>query len=444
MYEKTNVIDKISDNKDVRNYCDEYINFLNKAKTEFESVTEIKKMLDESGFVDISSVKKLKEKDKVYYINKDACIYAAIIGNEKLEKGVNILGAHIDSPRLDLKPMPLYDNQGMCLFKTQYYGGIKKYQWLTIPLAMHAVIYNSNNERLEIVIGEDENDPCFTITDILPHLGRDQMKKTAGEFIDPEKMSILCGSIKDEKNVKSNILKILNTKYNIEEIDFLKSDIRFVPAFKARYVGFDRGIIGGYGQDDRICSYAVTKALINSNTYNKTAIALLVDKEEIGSNGTTSMQSETFDMFVNKLIKLKGEDVDKLEVYSKSKMLSADVSSCIDPLFEDVFDIQNCNKLGYGISLEKYTGKNSGSEATARYMAEVMDIFKKEGVIYQSGTLGKIGKGGGGTIAYILANKGIDVIDCGTAVLCMHSPFELAAIGDTYMTYKAYAAFLKH
>ena len=211
MYEKTNVIDKISDNKDVRNYCDKYINFLNKAKTEFESVTEIKKMLDESGFVDISSVKKLKEKDKVYYINKDACIYAAIIGNEKLEKGVNILGAHIDSPRLDLKPMPLYDNQGMCLFKTQYYGGIKKYQWLTIPLAMHAVIYNSNNERLEIVIGEDENDPCFTITDILPHLGRDQMKKTAGEFIDPEKMSILCGIIKDEKNVKSNILKILNT-----------------------------------------------------------------------------------------------------------------------------------------------------------------------------------------------------------------------------------------
>lgn len=435
--------------------ADNYLEFLNKGKTEYLCVEEALKLLNKSGFQNILEKENLKKGDKVYFINKDKSLYVAVIGQETLDKGLNIIGAHIDSPRLDLKPMPLFESQGALLLKTQYYGGIKKYQWLSIPLAMHGVIFNENGERIKIDIGEADDEICFTIADLLPHLSREQMKANANDFIDPEKMSVIIGSLKDkaakDDKIKENILKILNSKYGIKEIDFARSEISFVPAFKAKYVGFDKSMIGGYGQDDRVCAYTTLKALIDlvneKHKFSKTVIALIVDKEEIGSVGNTSMSSNTFDMFINKLIKkMNLKDVDLYEVYYNSKMISADVSTCVDPNYQEVSDIQNGNILGCGIALEKYTGsggKYSASDANAAYVAEVMNIFEKNNIMFQMGTLGKIGKGGGGTIAYILAEKGVNVIDSGTAVLAMHSPFEVTSKYDVYMTYLAYKAFFK-
>ena len=456
-YEKKNVYENLSKEEitEMNEYIPGYVDFLEKAKTEYKSVKLVKEMLEKNGFVDILSMKELKANDKVYFVNNEKSLYAAVIGKEKLINGLNIIGAHVDSPRIDLKPMPLYENKGVALLKTQYYGGIKKYQWLAIPLAMHAIIYTSEGEKLDIVIGEDEKDPCFTITDLLPHLSKDQMKIVANEFIDPEKMSVLFGSIKStteekEKNdVKENILKILNDKYGIKEIDFARSEIEFVPAFKPRYLGMDSSMIGGYGQDDRVCAYATVQAMISASKdeVNKTMIAMIVDKEEIGSIGNTSMNSNIFDMFINKILTLKNEkETDIYESYYNSRMLSADVSTCVDPCYEELSDIQNSNILGFGVCLEKYTGsggKYNSSDANAKYVSEVMSMLDKNKIIYQLGTLGKIGKGGGGTIAYILANKGVNVIDCGTPILSMHSPFEVAGIGDIYMTYKAYITFFK-
>ena len=439
----------------VDTFSNEYVKFLNVAKTEYVCVEEFVKVLEANGFVEISNKGKLKSGDKVYFINKEKALFIAVIGKEDLLDGVNIIGAHIDSPRLDLKPMPLYENKDICLLKTQYYGGIKKYQWMSIPLAMYGVVYNENGEKIKIAVGDKEDEPCFTIADLLPHLAKDQMKANANEFIDPERMSILFGSIKDkdakDNKVKSNILKILNKKYGIKEIDFARSEISFVPAYSAKYVGLDSSFIGGYGQDDRVCAYSTVKAIVDlvneEKTINKTIVAMVVDKEEIGSVGNTSMSTEAFDMFINKLIAKKGEkDVDKLELYYNSKMLSADVSAGVDPVYEEVSDIQNGNMLGCGVAIEKYTGsggKYSASDANAKYVSQIMNIFDKNNVMYQLGTLGKIGKGGGGTIAYILANKGIDVIDCGTPVLAMHSPFEITSKFDVYMTYLAYKAFFK-
>lgn len=456
-YEKKDVYTNLNKTelKKADEIADNYLEFLNKGKTEYLCVEEVLKLLNDNGFVDISKKDKLVKGDKVYFVNRDKSLYAAVIGKEKIDQGLNIIGAHIDSPRLDLKPMPMFEKQGTLLLKTQYYGGIKKYQWMSIPLAMHGVIFNEKGERIKIDVGEVDDDICFTIADLLPHLAKDQMKANANDFIDPEKMSVLIGSLKDksakDEKIKENILKILNEKYGIKEIDFARSEISFVPAFKAKYIGFDKSMIGGYGQDDRVCAYTTLRSLIDlaneKHSFEKTAIALIVDKEEIGSVGNTSMSSNTFDMFINKLIKKSGlKDVDLYEVYYNSKMLSADVSTCVDPDYEEVSDVQNGNILGCGIALEKYTGsggKYSASDANAAFVAEVMSIFEKNNVMFQLGTLGKIGKGGGGTIAYILAEKGVNVIDCGTAVLAMHSPFEVTSKYDVYMTYLAYKAFFK-
>ncbi len=440
--------------KKMKEYSKGYIDFLNKCKTEYLCVEYAIEKLEENGFVNISTLRRLKTGDKVYFVNKEKSLYAAVIGKETMLNGVNIIGAHIDSPRLDLKPMPLYEKQNMGLLKTQYYGGIKKYQWLAIPLAMYGVIYNEKNEKINIAIGGEDDTLCFTITDLLPHLAREQMKLTANEFIDPEKMSIVFGSIQDKDakkdKIKENILKILNKKYNIKEIDFARSEISFVPAFKAKYVGIDESMIGGYGQDDRVCAYATLKAIMDvalETEINKTIVAMIVDKEEIGSEGNTSMSSLTFDMFMKKMIeKSSSKDTELLEVYYNSKMLSADVSTCVDPEYVEFSDVQNGNILGCGVSLEKYTGsggKSGSSDATAKYMAEVISIFEKNNILFQLGTLGKIGKGGGGTIAYILANKGVNVVDCGTPILSMHAPFEVSSQTDVYMTYKSYVAFFK-
>jgi aspartyl aminopeptidase len=446
-FEKKNVMKNLKENEilDLKQYMEGYIDYLNNSKTEYKAVNTSVKLLEENGFVDISKMNKLKVGDKVYFINKDKCLYIAVIGKKDIKEGLKILGAHIDSPRLDLKPMPMYENKGVCLLKTQYYGGIKKYQWVTIPLSMYGIIYNSKGEKLDIVIGEDDKDPVFTINDLLPHLANDQMKAIASDFIDPEKLNITFGSGED-KEIKNKILDLLEKKYGINEIDFARSEISFVPNFKARYVGIDSSMIGSYGQDDRVCAYASLKAIIDVKDPEYTSVTMLVDKEEIGSLGNTSMRSNIFDMFINKLIKLTNSETDLFELYYNSKMISADVSTCIDPCYEEVSDIQNANMLGYGVCFEKYTGgggKSGASDANASYMNYIMNNLDKNNIIYQMGTLGKIGKGGGGTIAHILAEKGIDVVDMGTPILSMHSPFEVASVGDVYMTYKAYLGFIK-
>ena len=452
-YEKKDALEKVKSKKEMENYISKYINFLNIAKTEYRAAAFAEKTLKDAGFVNIETKKKLKAGDKVYFVNNEKSIYAAVIGKDDILSGMNIVGAHIDSPRLDLKPMPLYEKCHAGLLKTQYYGGIKKYQWTAIPLSMYGVIYNEKGEKIEIALGEGEDSPCFTITDLLPHLAREQMKKGANEFIDPEKLVVLFGSNKlDEKDesikekVKENILKILNKKYGIKEIDFARSEISLVPAFKAREVGIDESLVGGYGQDDKSCAFASLEAILNVSNPNKTAVVMLVDKEEIGSIGNTSMSSNIFDMFVKKIIRLKGEDTDILEAYYNSKMLSADVSTLVDPSYDEVSDVQNGNIIGCGIALEKYTGsggKYNASDANAKFVSEIMNLFEKNMVAFQMGTLGKIEKGGGGTIAYILAEKGVNVIDCGPGVLSMHSPFEIASKVDLYMAFKAYEAFMK-
>ena len=459
-YDKKDIYSSMSQEEldNANGYAKSYMNFLDKARTEYLAVEEAVEILENNGFVSLDEKVALEIGDRVYFINKDKSLYVAVIGSEELVKGVNIVGAHIDSPRLDLKPMPLIEKSGAALFKTQYYGGIKKYQWMSIPLALYGVMYNKNGEKIKVAIGENDDDPVFTIADILPHLAKDQMKGNANEFIDPEKMSVLVGSLKDKEaeakeseKVKSNILKILNEKYGVEEIDFARSELSFIPAFKTKFIGLDRGLIGGYGQDDRVCAYATIRAIIDAadelDNVNKTMIAMIVDKEEIGSTGTTSMNSRAFDMFINKLIeKTNSMGVDKLEVYYNSKVLSADVTAGVSPEYEEVSDIQNGSMLGCGISIEKYTGsggKYNASDANASYMSKVMGIFDRNSIMYQVGTLGKIGKGGGGTIAYILADKGCEVVDCGTPVLAMHSPYEVTSKYDVYMTYLAYKAFYK-
>ena len=456
-YEKKNVFELTNkyEQENMYKYVDEYIKFLDYAKTEYKCVEYIVRELEENGFVDVTKVESLNLGDKVYYINKERSLFAAVIGKDAISLGINIIGAHIDSPRLDTKPMPLFEKQGLALMKTQYYGGIKNYQWLAIPLAMYGKIYNSKGEEIDVVLGEDSDDFTFVITDLLPHLGREEQNKKASEFIDPENLNVVVGSIPDsdekESKIKAKILKELNKKYGINEIDFARSDIRFVPNFKTKYVGLDKGLVAGYGHDDRVCAYATIAALINSTKenkpLNKTAVAIIVDKEEIGSEGNTSMSSDAFDLFISKLLRLKGElfSVEALlETFNNSFMLSADVSAAVDPMHEHLSDIQNGNIIGCGLSIEKYTGsggKYSANDASAKYMCKVMTILDKANVVYQIGTLGKIGKGGGGTIAYILANKGVEVVDCGTSLLSMHSPYELASVGDIYMTYKGYKAF---
>lgn len=459
-YEKKNVFEVLNryEQENMYKYVDEYIDFLDYAKTEYKCVEYIVRELKENGFKDIQTIEALSVGDKVYYVNKERSLFAAVIGKEPITSGLNIIGAHIDSPRLDTKPMPLFEKQGLALMKTQYYGGIKKYQWLTIPLAMYGKIYNSKGEEIDVILGEDSDDYTFVITDLLPHLGREEQEKKASEFIDPENLNVVVGSIPDmdekESKIKTKILKELNRKYGINEIDFARSDIRFVPSFKAKYIGLDKGLVAGYGHDDRVCAYATIAALINlakeEKTLTKTAVAIIVDKEEIGSEGNTSMSSDAFDLFISKLLRLNDKKANieaLLETLNNSCMLSADVSAAVDPMHEHLSDIQNGNIIGCGISIEKYTGsggKYSANDASAKFMSKVMNVFDKSNIVYQIGTLGKIGKGGGGTIAYILANKGVEVVDCGTALLSMHSPYELASVGDIYMTYKGYKAFFNN
>ena len=432
-------------------FCNGYISFLNKAKTEREAVCTSKEIAESNGFKDISTFETLKPGDKVYFINRDKSMYLAIIGTEKLENGIQIVGAHIDSPRLDLKPNPIYEDSGFVYFKTHYYGGIKKYQWTTIPLSLHGVIVKPNGEKITINIGEDENDPIFTITDLLPHLAQDQMDKKLKNGIEGEDLNVLLGSIpyNDEKaseKVKLNLLNILNQKYNITEADFLSSEIEVVPAFRARSLGFDSSMVAGYGQDDRICAYTALSAMMALENVKTTAVCILSDKEEIGSMGNTGMESHMFDYFISELLNKCGENRPNLldKVFCYSRMLSSDVDAGFDPIYASVSDKNNSAFLGRGIGLNKYTGargKSGASDANAEYVAWVRNVFEKNNIRYQISELGKVDVGGGGTIAYILANKGVDVIDCGVPVLSMHAPYEVTSKYDVYCAYRAYKAF---
>ncbi len=442
------------DMKKLEGYCNEYVEFLNECKTERECVRYVEKLAKKQGFKNLNTVKALKPGDKVYYINREKNILLSIIGNKDLSEGINLVGSHIDSPRIDLKPNPLYEQEGFALFKTHYYGGIKKYQWVTIPLEIRGVIVKANGEKVEVSIGRDKNDPVFVITDLLPHLAKKQMEKKLSEGIEGENLNVLIGNVPcDDKDanekVKMNILKLLNDKYGIEEADFISSELELVPNFDARFTGFDKSMIAGYGQDDRVCSFAGAKAIIDyEGIPEKTNVVMLMDKEEIGSMGNTGMCSNTLDYMLMEIAILLKQDKSNLlnKLYINTKMLSADVDAAYDPTYASVSDAKNSSFIGKGVCLLKYTGargKSGSSEACAEYVAYVRNVFEENSVRYQSGELGKVDEGGGGTIAYIVADKGADVIDCGVPVLSMHSPYEITSKHDAYMAYKGYSAFIK-
>lgn len=438
-----------NEKKEIMDFCKDYVNFLNVAKTEREASNEIISMLEKNGYININDKEKIENGDKVYMSNRGKSIYAAKIGSNKITDGINLIGSHIDSPRLDLKPSPLYEDAKLGLFKTHYYGGIKKYQWTTIPLAIHGVVVKANGEKIEINIGENENDPIFTITDILPHLAGEQYEKKIGKAIEGEDLNLLVGSIpSNDDSVKENIMNLINEKYGINEIDFYSSELEVVPAFKARNLGFDNSMVAGYGQDDRVCAYASVKALLDSNENDKTMVAMFSDKEEIGSVGNTGMCSEMFDYFINELLNKKNENTPGAlnKTYCNSIMLSADVGAGVDPNYQTVSEKNNASYIGYGVELCKYTGsrgKSGASDANAEFVAKVRGIFENANVTYQVSELGKVDLGGGGTIAYILADKGMDVIDCGVPIISMHSPYEVSSKYDIYSAYKGYKAFLE-
>ena len=443
-----------------------YMKFLNKSKIEREFIKNAKELADRNGYTDIMNKQTLVPGDKVYFINRGKSMYLAIIGENGIEEnGMHIIGSHVDSPRLDLKPNPLCEDGGLAYFKTHYYGGIKKYQWTTIPLSIHGVIVKTNGEKIEIEIGEKETDPIFTITDLLPHLAQDQMEKKLKNGVEGEDLKLLIGSIpfsccnKEEgennkkqcnvsEKVKLNILHILNLKYGITESDLLSAELELVPAFKARSLGFDESMVAAYGQDDKVCAYTSLAAIMNLEKVKNTAICILSDKEEIGRMGNTGMESHMFDFFVSEILNKLGINKPNLldKVFCFSKMLSSDVDAGFDPIYAYVSDTANAGYLGRGITLNKYTGargKSGASDANAEYVAWIRNILEKNEIKYQVSELGKVDIGGGGTIAYILANKGTDVIDCGVPVLSMHAPYEVTSKYDIYSAYKTYEAFWK-
>lgn len=453
-YDRKNVYENITDEEKQAMFdlCDEYRIFLDEGKTERECVEKALEMAISHGFKNLDDVNELKAGDKVYRINRNKNIFLAVIGSEDIEKGINLVGAHIDSPRLDLKQNPLYESTGMALLKTHYYGGIKKYHWPAIPLAIHGVVITKDGNSVKINIGEKDNDPVFCITDLLPHLAKDQMVKKMTEGIEGESLNILIGGMpvgdSDVKEkVKFSILKLLNAKYNMTERDFLSAEIEIVPAFKARNVGLDESFIGAYGQDDRVCAFTTLKGIFDVKAPKRTAAAILVDKEEIGSTGNTGMLSAFFGMTVAEIIEKMNGNCSMTsynKVISNSACLSSDVGAAVDPNYEYVSEKKNASFAGCGMVLMKYTGargKSESSDASAEFVYQIGKILDDDGVIWQTSELGKVDQGGGGTIAQYVANLNMDVIDCGVPVLSMHSPFEVTAKSDIYMAYRSYLAF---
>ncbi len=449
LFEPKNLSTVLSEEKlsQAMKFSEGYKTFLDKGKTEREVVTTTIKMLKDAGFVEFDRTVKYKSGDKVYLNNRGKAVICAIIGKESLEKGVKILASHIDSPRLDLKPRPLYEEAQLAMFKTHYYGGVKKYQWTAIPLSLHGVILSKSGQKIEVVIGEDDADPVFCINDLLPHLAADQMKRTFSDGIKGEELNVLVGSLafKDDKmsqKVKYNILTILNKKYGIIEEDLIRAELELVPAYKAKDVGLDRSFVGAYGQDDRVCAYTSLMATLECKKPNSTIVTILADKEETGSEGNTGLKAAYLRYFIADLA--KPYNIEGRTVLSNSECLSADVTAAFDPTFPEVHEKNNATYVNYGVGIAKYTGargKGGTSDASAEFLAKVCDIFDKNKVYWQIGELGKVDQGGGGTVAAYVANLDVDVIDVGVPVLSMHAPFEVTSKIDVFMTYKAFCAF---
>lgn len=446
-----------ADLKDLNDFSKDYLGFMDKSKTERMAVKEIIERAEAVGFrplENLISSGEAKAGAKAYAINRNKAVALFVIGSEDLEKGMTIVGSHLDSPRLDLKPNPLFEESHAAYLKTHYYGGIKKYQWTNIPLSLVGVAFTKDGKKVEISIGEKEGDPVFFISELLVHLSADLNQKKAGEVIEGEKLNIMVGSIplKDEKEnpIKKNVLKYLSDEYGLVEEDFLVAELNVVPATKAREVGFDRSMIMAYGHDDKVCAFASLKALLDiKDVPEKTLVGLFVDKEEIGSVGATGMTSQFFEDMVLEILagQGKGNIVSLKRALRNSKVLSADVTLAEDAGYLDATEPLNTAKLGHGVALTKYTGargKGGSNDADGEYLSEVRTAFAKENAIWQTGELGKIDQGGGGTIAYILAEYGMSVVDCGTPVVSMHAPLELISKADLYQSYKAYLAFFKH
>ena len=430
-------------------FCEEYKNFLNKAKTEREAVVYVLEKAKKNGFVEFDRAKKYNAGDKVYYNNRGKSIILAVIGKKGLESGTRLSAAHIDSPRLDMKQNPLYEDTEIAYFKTHYYGGVKKYQWTAIPLSLHGVIVKRDGTKAYVNVGEEDNDPKFVVTDLLPHLAAEQMKRTLADGIRGEELNILIGSrpFKDDEaseKVKLNIMNILFEKYGIIESDFLSAELEAVPAFKSCDIGFDRSMIGSYGHDDRVCAYPAAEAIFNIENPEYTAITVLTDKEEIGSDGNTGLNSSYFKYFVADLANTQG--VNYHTVLSNTHCLSADVNAAFDPTFPDVSERRNASYINKGVVITKYTGsrgKAGTSDASAEYMGKIRSMLDGAEVVWQSGELGKVDAGGGGTVAMYLAALDIDVVDLGVPVLSMHAPFEVVSKLDVYMAYRAFKTFFE-
>ncbi len=453
LFEKKNGFAGINENdKDkIYSFCEEYRQAISKAKTEREFCNLAVKLLDNAGFVSIDSKAKLNAGDRVYAINRGKGVTAFVIGSEPIENGLNIVGAHIDSPRLDLKPNPLYEDGGMAYLKTHYYGGIRKYHWLSIPLSLHGVIIKNDGTKVEVNIGEGDEDIVFCIADLLPHLAQNYAGKKLSEAFEGEKLNVIAGNIPadvDKDKIKYAVMQILNQKYGICEADFVCAELELVPAFSARDTGFDRSMIAGYGHDDRVCAYTALRAIIDVKTPPKTAVCMVVDKEEIGSLGNTGMQSRFFENTLARLCDKLSDNYSELLVrncLSNSACLSADVGSAFDSNYPEVYEKGNAAYINEGLVLTKYTGargKSSASDANAEFVAKVCRIFDENDVKWQCAELGRIDVGGGGTIACYLANLDIEVIDAGVPLLAMHSPYEIAGKFDIYMAYKGYRAFM--
>ena len=443
-YEPKNGYDRIdtAERLALEEYCKGYMRFLNDSRTEREAVVNAVALAEAEGFVPYVPGMPLKAGDRVFQSNRGKALFLAVIGEKPLSEGCVIAGAHIDSPRLDLKQNPLYETEEICYFKTHYYGGIKKYQWAVIPLELHGTVALRNGETVDVVIGREPGEPRFVITDLLPHLAQDQMKKTMAEGITAEGLNILVGSVPyadDGKDrVKLAVLSILNDMYDITEEDFLSAELTAVPAFDVCEVGLDRSMIGGYGHDDRVCAYASLRALLDIETPARTCVCILTDKEEIGSQGVTGMQSEAFDTFMADLCESQG--VPLRRCYEKSFCLSADVTAAYDPDFPEVYEKRNSARVNYGLGVCKYTGargKTNSSDATAELVGYARALFNRTGVIWHMAELGKVDQGGGGTIARFMTFRNIDTLDAGVPVLSMHAPFEVVGKLDCYMTYRA-------
>ena len=453
-YKRTNVYETADEKlmKSIFEYAEGYKVFLDNGKTEREACAFAKAMAEKNGYKPFKFGQKLKKGDKVYYDNRGKNIYLIKVGNGDIEKdGIRIIASHIDSPRIDLKQVPLYESDGIALAKTHYYGGIRKYQWTTIPLALHGAVALKDGSVLNVTIGEDEADPVFYISDLLPHLAQKQNAKTLGEAIEGEGLNIWFGNIpytvaenEKDKTVKENVLHILHDKYGMVEADFLSAELSLVPAYKAKDIGFDRALIGAYGHDDRVCSYPAFTALFDEKSDERTVMVVLADKEEIGSEGTTGMQCAIFTDLIDALACSFGTTSSAIR--ANSKCLSADVNAAYDPNFAEVLEKQNATYLSCGAGVTKFTGargKSGSSDADAEYVGFLRKLFDENGVIWQTGELGKVDIGGGGTVAKYIAKMNIDTIDIGVGVISMHAPYEVISKADLYEEYLAFRAFIK-